>query len=209
MKKVKLFFAVSVASAVLSITSFAGEWKQDANGWWYQNDDGSYSTNTWKEIGGKQYYFDANGYMLHDTTTPDGKQVGSDGSLVSAPLFDYDIDNCHITYTRHEIAKDYKGNECLVIYYNYTNKRSDEVSAMGNSAYLSLYQDGVQMDHATLPFDSKNEAVSNHYKNVMPGVTIEVAEAFKIDDRSEVTLVINDIFDFTRKSPKIHVSLSL
>lgn len=80
---------------------------------------------------------------------------------------------------------------------------------MGNSAYISLYQNGVQKDHATLPFDSKNEAVSNHYKNVMPGVTIEVAEAFKIDDRSEVTLVINDIFDFTRKSPKIHVSLSL
>lgn len=74
MKKVKLFFAVGVASAVLSMTSFAGEWKQDANGWWYQNDDGSYSTNTWQEIGGKQYYFDANGYMLHDTTTPDGKQ---------------------------------------------------------------------------------------------------------------------------------------
>ena len=58
MKKVKLFFAVSVASAVLSMTSFAGEWKQDASGWWYQNDDGSYPTNTWKEINGKQYYFD-------------------------------------------------------------------------------------------------------------------------------------------------------
>ena len=43
MKKVKLFFAVSVASAVLSITSFAGEWKQDTSGWWYQNDDGSYN----------------------------------------------------------------------------------------------------------------------------------------------------------------------
>lgn len=209
MKKVKLFFAVGVASAALSMTSFAGEWKQDASGWWYQNDDGSYPVNSWKEIDGKQYYFGNDGYMLHDTATPDGKNVGNDGALVSAPLFDYDIQNCHITYTKHEFAKDYNGNDCLIIYYNYTNKRSDECSAMGNSAYISLYQNGVQKDHATLPFDSKNEAVSNHYKNVMPGVTIEVAEAFKIDDRSEVTLVINDIFDFTRKSPKIHVSLSL
>ena len=58
MKKVKLFFAVGVASAVLSITSFAGEWKQDTSGWWYQNDDGSYPTNTWKEINGKQYPYD-------------------------------------------------------------------------------------------------------------------------------------------------------
>ena len=68
MKKVKLFFAVSVASAVLSMTSFAGEWKQDTSGWWYQNDDGSYPTNTWKEINGKQYYFDgrpSNGKTSH------------------------------------------------------------------------------------------------------------------------------------------------
>ena len=198
MKKVKLLFAVGVASAVLSMTSFAGEWKQDASGWWYQNDDGSFTRNGWQNISGKQYYFNENGYMLHDTTTPDGKQVGSDGSLVSAPLFDYDIDNCHITYTRHEIAKDYKGNECLVIYYNYTNKRSDEVSAMGNSAYLSLYQD-----------DSRNAAVDNHYKNVMTGSTIEVAEVFELKNHNDVTLTIKDIFDFTGKSPKLKINFSL
>ena len=50
MKKVKLFFAVGVASAVLSMTSFAGEWKQDASGWWYQNDDGSFTRNGWQNI---------------------------------------------------------------------------------------------------------------------------------------------------------------
>mgnify|MGYP001027233705 CR=1 FL=1 len=55
MKKVKLFFAVGVASAVLSMTSFAGEWKQDASGWWYQNDDGSFTRNGWQNISGKQY----------------------------------------------------------------------------------------------------------------------------------------------------------
>lgn len=209
MKKVKLLLAVGVASAVLSMTSFAGEWKQDANGWWYQNDDGSYSTNTWQEIGGKQYYFDANGYMLHDTTTPDGKQVGSDGSLVAAPLFDYDIDDCHITYTRHELAKDHNGNDCLIIYYNYTNKRDDECSAMGNSAYITLYQNGVQKDRAWLKLGHKNEAIDNHYKNVLSGVTIEVAEAFELDNLDDVTLTIKDIFDFSKKSPKLQVALSL
>lgn len=57
-------------------------WVQDATGWWYRNADGSYPVNTWKEIGGKQYYFDDNGYMLHDTTTPDGYLVGSDGAWI-------------------------------------------------------------------------------------------------------------------------------
>ena len=86
MKKVKLFFAVGVASAALSMTSFAGEWKQDASGWWYQNDDGSYPTNTWKEINGKQYYFDNNGYILTNTSTPDGQKVDASGALIT-PTF--------------------------------------------------------------------------------------------------------------------------
>lgn len=86
MKKVKLFFAVGVASAALSMTSFAGEWKQDASGWWYQNDDGSYPTNTWKEINGKQYYFDNNGYILTNTSTPDGQKVDASGALITPLL---------------------------------------------------------------------------------------------------------------------------
>lgn len=57
-------------------------WKQDTTGWWYQNADGSYPVNTWKEINGKHYYFGGNGYMLANTTTPDGYQVGSDGAWV-------------------------------------------------------------------------------------------------------------------------------
>lgn len=60
-------------------------WKQDGNGWWYQNADGSYPVNQWKEIDGKQYYFGGDGYMLHDTTSPDGYKVGSDGAWIQEP----------------------------------------------------------------------------------------------------------------------------
>ena len=35
----------------------------NANGWWYQNADGSYPVNQWKSISGNWYYFDDNGYM--------------------------------------------------------------------------------------------------------------------------------------------------
>lgn len=57
-------------------------WQQDATGWWYRNADGSYPANTWKEIAGKQYYFGADGYMLHDTVTPDGYNVDSTGAWI-------------------------------------------------------------------------------------------------------------------------------
>lgn len=66
----------------MSFTAFAGEWQQDTAGWWYSEDDGSYPVNQWKEIDGKQYYFNENGYMLLDTTTPDGYKVGPDGAWV-------------------------------------------------------------------------------------------------------------------------------
>lgn len=63
MKKMKVFITSVLLSSALSITALAGEWKQDDIGWWYQNDDGSYTTDTWQNIEGKNYLFDANGYM--------------------------------------------------------------------------------------------------------------------------------------------------
>lgn len=54
----------------------------EGKGWWYMNTDYSYPANCWKEIDGKYYYFDANGYMLENTTTPDGYKVGSDGAWI-------------------------------------------------------------------------------------------------------------------------------
>lgn len=63
MRKTKLLIATLAMSAIMATTALAGEWKQDQTGWWYQNDDGSYPTNTWQEVDGKLYCFDTNGYM--------------------------------------------------------------------------------------------------------------------------------------------------
>lgn len=57
-------------------------WKQDTNGWWWQNNDGSYPANEWKWISDKCYYFNGNGYMLSNTITPDGFKVGADGAWI-------------------------------------------------------------------------------------------------------------------------------
>lgn len=86
----KRYAAVFLAVAMTmgsAMTSFAG-WQSDANGWWWQNEDGSYPSNTWQWIDGNGdgvaecYYFDGNGYMLANTTTPDGYQVNVDGAWV-------------------------------------------------------------------------------------------------------------------------------
>lgn len=74
--------AMTVGSAM---TSFAG-WQSDANGWWWQNEDGSYPSNTWQWLDGngdgvaESYYFGPDGYMYANTTTPDGYTVNADGA---------------------------------------------------------------------------------------------------------------------------------
>lgn len=86
-KILALALAVTMASS-MSMTSFAGQWQQDAAGSWYQEDNGSYPANTWKWIDGNNdgvaecYYFNEKGYMLSNTTTPDGYQVNASGAWV-------------------------------------------------------------------------------------------------------------------------------
>ena len=86
-KKIAVAALVAGLSVMASITAFAGEWKQDSIGWWWQNDDGTYPVNKWLWIDGNNdgfaeaYCFDKNGYMYENTTTPDGYKVDENGKL--------------------------------------------------------------------------------------------------------------------------------
>lgn len=76
-----------------------GVWCLDQYGWWYRNDNGSYSRNNWQVINGLYYFFNESGYMRTgwipwnqrwyycgpdgalwaNCRTPDGYYVGGDG----------------------------------------------------------------------------------------------------------------------------------
>jgi glucan-binding YG repeat protein len=58
-----IVFVSSLTGGNLSRVEAASGWHQDANGWWYENYDGSYPWSSWKYIGGSWYYFDYWGYM--------------------------------------------------------------------------------------------------------------------------------------------------
>ena len=100
MTKAAIIMACAVMLTLLGggMTSFAGEWKTDAKGWWYAK-DGGYAVSEWVEDGGKWYYIGGDGYMLSNawignyyvgtdgamlvnTTTPDGYRVGADGAWI-------------------------------------------------------------------------------------------------------------------------------
>ena len=83
MRRMKKALAIVIATATMAsqaMPAMAADWKQNEIGYWYQEDNGSYPTNSWKWINGKCYYFDSNGYMLANTTTPDGYTVDATGA---------------------------------------------------------------------------------------------------------------------------------
>ena len=89
MKKTFLtLIAARTMALSMTISAFAGSWQQDNVGWWWQNDDGSYPVNCWQWIDGnndgiaESYYFNAAGYLLTNTSTPDGYQVDANGAWV-------------------------------------------------------------------------------------------------------------------------------
>ncbi len=68
MKRKCIVTMLTATSLVLStaFTSFAGQWVYDGPEnyqWRYQEDNGSYPINEWKEIDGKWYHFDGMGYL--------------------------------------------------------------------------------------------------------------------------------------------------
>ena len=69
-KTIKKALAIGMSVLMLASTftpisvQAAGGWKQNKTGWWWEEDNGSYPTNSWENIGGTWYYFDGNGYMV-------------------------------------------------------------------------------------------------------------------------------------------------
>ena len=103
LKLAKIMIAAAAAVFALSVNSYAGAWMHDTNGWWYCNDNRSYTTDNWQQINGSWYYFDARGYMVtgwkqvggswyylhadgkmaHDAWIDGPYYVGSDGRMLT------------------------------------------------------------------------------------------------------------------------------
>lgn len=74
--------AIGAASFAL-----AAGWQKNSSGWWYatNTDNTTWHVNGWQWIDGNGdgvsecYYFDGNGYLITNGTTPDGYNVNSDG----------------------------------------------------------------------------------------------------------------------------------
>lgn len=81
-KRYLTIIAAACAAMICTVPAYADEWKSDANGWWYQKDDGSYPKSQWQRIDGQWYYFNKDGYMYSNAITPDGYVVAPSGEMI-------------------------------------------------------------------------------------------------------------------------------
>jgi len=92
MKQKKVVLMTAVFSMLATTTAFAGTWRAgdgaNQGKWWYDNGNGTYAGNGWQWIDGngdgisESYYFDENGWLLTNTSTPDGYKVDANGAWI-------------------------------------------------------------------------------------------------------------------------------
>lgn len=74
-------------------------WQTNEKGSWYHYGNGEHPANGWKEIDGKWYIFNSDGYIQTNTWTSDGYYVDSTGAWI--PGYDEDlVEGATITYRR-------------------------------------------------------------------------------------------------------------
>ena len=100
-------------------------------------------------------------------------------------------DKFTLKYKKHTVTKDFAGNPCVMIYYDYTNRASGTSSAMVD-VNLTAYQNDAALE-AAIPSNS-DEAVDAFMKEIQPGETVNVCQAFSLNDMSPVTLHASDAF---------------
>ena len=112
-----------------------------------------------------------------------------------------DTGNFQITINDAQLAKDYEGNDVVVIGVTWTNNHSEAQMA---SVVLTAkaYQDGVEMDGAyTLQDDSI--PIDDVYKNIKNGATQDVYYAFKLSgSTSDITMEVEEWLGGDEKAVK-------
>ena len=110
-----------------------------------------------------------------------------------------------VKFIEHKIGKSKTDKDELVVYLEFTNN-ADESKAYSFNFNCKAFQNGIEMDTSYL---SSAEESGNGLKEIKPGATLTVAEAFELtEDRSDVELEIGPLFDLTGKD-KITINLKL
>lgn len=141
----------------------------------------------------------ANFKSVEDEINNSLNNMANDSSSSSAPeatesdTLNLTTDKFTIKYKKHTITKDFAGNPCIMIYYDYTNHSSSASSAMVD-VNLKAYQHGEVCD-AAIP-ENNDDAIDHYTAEIQPEQTVTVCQAFTLTDESDVTVQAQEAFSF-------------
>lgn len=117
------------------------------------------------------------------------KQESSSGKVESISL---DNSEGTLKYTGFELSTDYDGNNAIIVYYDYTNKK-EETSYVYETFYAQAFQNGVECETTWLNYDGQNESLDNNAKEIQKGTTINVGFMYVLSDtENPVTIKVSD-----------------
>lgn len=126
-------------------------------------------------------------------TTGDSNSDTSGQASADDGVLNYTCDNFTLVYDRYELSEDYSGNQCLLVYYNYTNNSDSSSQPMVNVSLRAL-QNGNTCS-AAFPVDHNTE-MDNYMAEIPAGDTVSVCQSFELTDTSDVTLELSEAYSF-------------
>lgn len=152
MKKKLMTAALTAAMAMaMGITAFAGQWNSNSTGWWWTDDNGNYPVSEWRWLDGNQdgiyecYYFGSDGYMLSDTTTPDGYTVNTDGAwtINGSVQLQYNLQNAADGSTDYAEDDDFYYYDSYDLVGTYISDDGDylEINVGAGDSLAAMYYD--------------------------------------------------------------------
>ena len=142
-----------------AMTVMAAGWQQNSTGWWYDNGNGTWPANSWQWIDGNGdgvaecYYFDGNGYMLTNTTTPDGFLVDASGAWTVNGVVQTQasaVNNGNSNNT--EVASGYNADGISNVAIDLLHLTRDEANAKYGPEEVSPYSATPSIKYPTTPF---------------------------------------------------------
>lgn len=98
------------------------------------------------------------------------------------------IDGC-------EVTQDYEGKPAIVVTYTWTNNSDDAISFMV-AIDDAAFQNGVELDFATISVTDERFDTNSAMNEVQPGATQTVQQAFLLDDQSDVSVECTELISF-------------
>nr|DAE82057.1 MAG TPA: protein of unknown function DUF5067 [Bacteriophage sp.]DAR11149.1 MAG TPA: protein of unknown function (DUF5067) [Bacteriophage sp.]DAV77929.1 MAG TPA: protein of unknown function (DUF5067) [Bacteriophage sp.] len=102
--------------------------------------------------------------------------------------------NTEFKYLKHEIINNNE-KDILIVYFDFTNNSKDNTRAAYNYD-INCFQNGVELDYPLLKVVKEED---NIMKEIQPNTSITIAEAFILNDRSNVDLEVEAHSSFIDK----------